>query len=154
MLLPARSSTDAVERRSVTAMETTSRGIAAEVITRYCQAWQMGDMATLVGLYSDDVVLVWPGRHALAGEHCGKQAALDALIGFSVHTDRELATVHEVYGDNDHAVARVTERWIIDGAQIEVERLLRYRVVDGSITECVVYERDQYEVDALLGEPI
>jgi hypothetical protein len=123
---------------------------AGAIISRYCAAWVAGDVATVVDLYDDELVLTWTGSHHLAGEHRGKTAALDALLRLQLATNRSPVAVHDILAEGHRAIAWVTERWERDGSDLEVDRLLRFEVRGGRIVACRVHETDQHAVDLWL----
>jgi ketosteroid isomerase-like protein len=123
---------------------------AGAVVRSYCDAWLAGDVAALFDAYHDDVVLEWPGRHRLAGEHRGKDAALTALITLQASTDRTVLRVHDVAVGERSVVALVAERWTRNGVTLELDRALEYTVADGLILSCRIYESDQAAVDEWL----
>ena len=121
-----------------------------EVLQRYAEAWQRGDVAVLVGSYHDDVVLHWFGHNPLAGEHRGKAAALAALADLQKRVSRRLVAVDDVLASADGGVLLVRERFERDGRVGELARALVYRVRDEKLAECWVYDRDQRDVDEWL----
>lgn len=123
---------------------------AVTVVERYAEAWLTGDLATLVDCYHDDVELHWFGRSPLAGRHAGKPAALQALAALATRTRRTLVAVEVVVGSGDRALLIARERFERDGRSAEVTRLLLYRVGDGRLRECRVYDEDPALVDSFL----
>ena len=117
------------------------------VIRKYCEAWQTGDVATLVACYHDDVVLHYFGRSPLAGDHRGKAAALAALARVQHLTNRRLLEIHDVLASDDHAVILARERFERDGRRHDTNRVLVYPVRDGKLAECWLYDDDQRAVD-------
>lgn len=117
-------------------------------VRKYCEAWQSGDLATLVNCYSDDFTLHYFGRSPLAGDHVGKPAALAALQKVTQLTNRKLIEVHDYLASDDHAVVLARERFERGGKTLDVGRVLVYDVKDGELAECWVYDDDQRAVDA------
>ncbi len=117
------------------------------VVRAYTDAWLGGDLVTLLGLYHDDIVLHYGGTNPLAGEHRGKDAALTVLLAVQEKTQRVPLAVLDVLESKDHAAAWIRERWTVDGTETELTRLLVYRVADGQLAECWVYDNDQALVD-------
>jgi ketosteroid isomerase-like protein len=58
--------------------------------------------------------------------------------------------VRDVLASDEHAIALTCERFERDGRAARLERVLVYRVRDGKLAECRVYDRDSAQVDALL----
>lgn len=119
-------------------------------IRRYCDAWERGDVATIVDCYHDDVVLHWFGRNPLAGDHRGKPAALGALMQLQQRANRTLVAIHDVLASDDHGVVLARERFERDGRVLEANRVLVYHVRDGKLAECWIYDEDQRAVDEIL----
>jgi ketosteroid isomerase-like protein len=120
--------------------------VTEHVIHTYCRAWGAGDLTTLLDCYAEDVVLHWHGRNRLAGSHRGLPAALAALAEFQQRTGRELVEVTDVMVGDGSASIVVFERL---GGRV-VRRVLVYRVRDGRLAECWVFDEDQRFVDELL----
>lgn len=124
---------------------------AREVITRYCDAWQRGDMPALVDCYSEGFTLHYFGRSPLAGDHVGKPAALATLAKATQLTGRQLLEIHDSLASDDHAVVLARERFQRDGKSLDVSRVLVYHVKDGRLSECWLYDDDQRAVDEFWG---
>jgi hypothetical protein len=125
---------------------------AATIVRRYAEAWLAGDLATLVDCYHEEIELHWFGRNPLAGRHAGRAAALQALSALTMRTRRTLVAVEAVMGAEDQALLIARERWERDGRSIELRRLLLFRVADGRLRECRVYDEDQALVDGMLSK--
>jgi len=120
------------------------------VVRAYTDAWLAGDLAAVVDLYHDDLVLHYGGSHSLTGDHVGKDAALTALLTVQARTERVPVAVLDVMASADHATAWVRERWTVDGEQRELTRVLVYRVAGGRLAECWLYDTDTELVDRAL----
>jgi hypothetical protein len=122
------------------------------VIDRYCDAVLSGDIVTALDCYAEDIVLNWHGRHALAGTHRGKDAAVAALIAFAQRTERKfLDFPARMYGPARGAV--ISREALGQGAaRVEIDRILVYAVRDGRFTECWVYDADPDRIDRLVGK--
>jgi len=117
-----------------------------ELIATYASAWEAGDAPTLVGLYHDDIVLHWFGQNALAGDHIGKPAALQALFKLGQLTNRKVK-VHDILSGAGHAAILAHETWQRDGQTMEVNRVLVFHLRDDKLAECWVYDENQRAVD-------
>jgi len=120
------------------------------IVRAYTEAWLAGDDAAVVDLYHDDLVLHYGGAHSLTGDHVGKDAALTALLTVQARTDRVPLAVLDVMASAEHATAWVRERWTVDGEDHELTRVLVYRVADGKLAECWLYDTDSALVDRAL----
>ncbi len=129
---------------------TTAKTDDATVVRAYCDAWMAGDVMAVLALYHDDLTLMWPGRHRLAGTYEGMAAALDALLELDAATNRVPVEVVDVLDGEHGAAAIVRERWCRDGASIEVLRALHYTVLEGRLRTCRVFECDQPAIDEWL----
>jgi len=149
-----------VNRRTLlTVLALTPTGAAAmtqkteilDAVERYARAWAAGDMAAIVGCYGEGFTLHYGGSNALSGDHLGKAAALATLAEFSRRTGRTLARIVDVMAGGERGVVIARETLGPDGARVEVERTLVYRVEGGLFAECWVYDQDQALIDRLVG---
>jgi uncharacterized protein len=124
-------------------------GAVRDPIERYAEAWTRGDLRSITACYHDDFVLHYFGRHALAGVHVGKAAALRALAEFSRRTGRELVAVVGTLRGAERGAIVAREK--LGPERIEVERVLVYSFADGLLKECWVYDQDQRLIDRLVG---
>jgi hypothetical protein len=121
------------------------------VAERYCEAWSRGDIDAVLALYDDGFELHYFGTSGYAGDHRGKEAAVQALAAVSAEARRELLGIDEILASDDGAVIVARERLTRAGESHEIRRLLRYRIAEGRFTECWLYEEDQALVDRLWG---
>lgn len=121
-----------------------------EVVRAYTDAWMAGDLLAVLDLYHDDLVLHYGGANAFTGDHVGKDAAIATLLAVQERTQREPIAVLDVMESAEHATAWVRERWIVDGAPRELDRILVYRVADDRLVECRLFDFDQALVDRVL----
>jgi uncharacterized protein len=117
------------------------------VVKRYADAWVANDLRAIVDGYHDEVVFHYFGRSPLAGTHRGKAACLAILKQVREKTNRRLVSVRDVLAGQFFGVIVAVERFERAGASVEIERLLRYRVRDGKLAECWIYDEDQRLVD-------
>lgn len=123
----------------------------ADVLRRYAQAWSAGDLTAILDAYADDVVFHYFGTHDHAGTHVGKHAAVTAMAAVSAKAARTLLAITDVLvGSDDLGAILAVERLERDGEAVEIQRVLHYRVADGRIAECWLYDQDQRLVDRLL----
>lgn len=124
------------------------------VMTEYLAAAKRGDWEAAYSYFSDDIVVRIPGRSAFAGEHHGRDAAIDYIQSIREHfTDGgiELEVIDMLFGRGRVALL-VEERFHGDGPPVTIRRTNVYRVHGGQIVEVSIFEGDQYAVDALAGE--
>ncbi len=122
-----------------------------DVVRAYCRAWTRGDAAAITALYHDELTLIWPGRHRLAGRHTGRDAALAALLELQSITNRVPVEIVDVLAGERSVIAIAIERWSGEGEVVDVRRALEYTIADGKLRTCRVYEADQPTVDAWIG---
>lgn len=117
------------------------------VVKRYADAWAASDVQAIVDSYHDEVVFHYFGRSPLAGTHRGKAACLAVLKQVREKTNRSLVSIRDVLAGEHFGVVIALERFERGGAAVEIERMLKYRVRDGKLAECWVYDEDQRLVD-------
>jgi ketosteroid isomerase-like protein len=116
-------------------------------LDQYAQAWREGDLTRMFDAYADDVVFHYSGETDLAGDHVGKDAAVEAMIAASTRATRTLVEIVDVLaGDRLGAIVAI-ERFERDGRSADVQRVLLYRVDGGRIEECWLYDADQPLID-------
>lgn len=127
---------------------------AVEVVQTYCRAWLGGETLAVFELYHDDLTLIWPGNHYLAGTHSGQHSAVEALLNLQAVTNRVPVSILDIMKGESCVMIKVLEQWRSgEGAaerSIEVVRVLEYTVVDSKLHTCRVYESDQPAIDAWL----
>lgn len=123
------------------------------VLRAYADAWLAGDLATLFGFYAPDIVAHYGGTSPFAGVHVGKDRFVDVLVESAVRSSRALVAVDVVLDDGTVGALFVREALVVDGERIEIERALRFRLEDGRIAECWLYDHDQHLVDRAWSEP-
>ena len=125
---------------------------AVEVMRRYVDAMRRHDWEAGTAFFADDIVVRIPGRSSFAGEHRGRQAALDyiaAAVARSEGRDIELELVDTLVSDERVALL-VRERFGHEDGTVEISRVNVYRVRGDRIVEISIFEANQYEMDELL----
>ena len=120
-----------------------------DVVRRYADAWVAGDLGRVLGMYHDDFTLHYFGTSPLAGTHQGKGAATQVLADATVRSGRVLVEVVDVLAGDERGAVVVVERLGRGDDARDVQRVLLYRVEDGKLRECWLYDEDQRFVDAL-----
>ena len=116
-------------------------------LRRYVDAWTSGDLEGVLGTYAEDFTLHYFGSSEFAGDHVGRQAALQVLLAVSTRAARTLAGVEALLADDEGGALVATETLERGGESATVRRLFRYRISDGLIRECWLYDEDQRLVD-------
>lgn len=124
-----------------------AQGEIHAVVRRYADAWVANDLKAIFDCYHDEVVFHYFGRSPLAGTHRGKPACLALLKQVREKTQRQLIEIKDVLAGEQFGLIVAVERFERDGQATQLERLLRYRVRDGKLSECWIYDEDQRLVD-------
>jgi hypothetical protein len=101
----------------------------------------------MVESYHDDVVFHYFGHSPLAGDHRGKAACMAVLKQVREKTNRKLVAILDVLAGEQYGLIVAVEQFERDGAKVNLQRLLRYAVHEGRLSECWVYDEDQQLVD-------
>jgi uncharacterized protein len=120
------------------------------VVKRYADAWAANDMKSIVDCSHDEVVFHYFGQNPLAGTHRGKPACLAVLKQVREKTNRKLLSIRDVLVGEVFGVIVAVEQFQDNGRAVQLERLLRYTVRDGKLSECWIYDQDQRVVDSIL----
>jgi ketosteroid isomerase-like protein len=124
-----------------------SRTETESVLRGYAEAWMAADLEQVLGSYHEDFVLHYMGESPLAGTHEGRDAALAILGQASFRTSRKLIEVEDVLvGDDFGALIAIED---LGDPPRRVRRLLLYRVIDGKLGECWLFDEDQRFIDWL-----
>lgn len=121
------------------------------VVQRYADAWAANDLKAIFDCYHDEVVFHYFGQSPLAGTHRGKTACLAVLKQVKEKTNRRLVAIRDVLAGERFGLIVAIEQFEHEGRAFELERLLRYAVKDGKLSECWIYDEDQRQVDEVLG---
>ena len=127
---------------------------AAEVMTDYLAAAKRGDWDAAFSYFSEDMTVHIPGESAFAGDHRGRDAAIEYINAVRNHFMNggiELEVV-DMLASEERVALLVAERFFGDDLPITIRRANVYRVRGGEIVEISIFEADQYVVDAMIGE--
>ena len=123
------------------------RSETERVLRAYATAWLASDLDAVLASYHDDIELHYMGQSPLAGTHRGREAAFVALGQASVRTQRVLIDVEDVLvGESLGALIAVED---LGDPPRRVRRVLLYRVEDGKLRECWLFDEDQRFIDSL-----
>jgi uncharacterized protein len=117
------------------------------VLRTYADAWLRSDHTVIFACYADDIVAHYGGSSPFAGTHVGRDEFVKVLINVAVRSQRELLAIEAVYDDGATGAIFTREAIIVHGQRHEVLRSLRFRLHDGLIAECWLYDQDQHLVD-------
>ncbi|MFM8861240.1 MAG: nuclear transport factor 2 family protein [Acidimicrobiia bacterium] len=117
------------------------------VLQAYAAAWAAGDLEAVLASYHDDIELHYMGTSPLAGTHSGRDAAFAALGLASQRTARILIEVEDMLvGASLGALIAIED---LGSPPRRVRRVLLYRVADGKLRECWLFDEDQRFIDDL-----
>jgi hypothetical protein len=119
----------------------------ARVLCEYADAWLASDLEKVLAAYHDDITLHYMGESPLAGTHSGREAAFVALGQASARTSRKLIAVEDVLVGNSLGALVVVED--LGEPPRRVRRVLVYRVQDGKLRECWLFDEDQRFIDGM-----
>jgi ketosteroid isomerase-like protein len=122
-----------------------------ELMRRYLDAAHAGDFETAYDFFADDILFHIPGRGPFAGDHRGKQAAIDYITrarALSEGGKVELELI-DTLSSGDRVAFMLRERFHVDGWVVDIRRCNVYRVAGEKIVEVSIFEADQYAVDEL-----
>ena len=119
----------------------------SRTLHEYARTWLSGDLERILASYHDDIELHYMGASPLAGHHSGKVAAFEALAQASIRASRRLIDVEDVLVGSKMG-ALVTREEVGEPSR-EVKRVLLYRVQDGKLRECWLFDEDQRFMDDL-----
>ncbi|MEN9792378.1 MAG: hypothetical protein RL330_456 [Actinomycetota bacterium] len=122
-------------------------GEISAVLRKYAEAWLSSDLETVLASYHDDIELHYMGESPLAGSHRGKDEVFTVLGLASSRTARRLIDVEDVLVGASMGALVVIED--LGEPARRVRRILLYRVEDGRLRECWLFDEDQRFVDAL-----
>jgi ketosteroid isomerase-like protein len=115
------------------------------------EAFNSGDVQTVLGLFADDVVWHNLGTSPLAGDYRGKQAVMELFGRFLQLVDSQQTAIHDILANDQHTVVLATVTLSREG------RTLEQRVTDvihpdaeGRVVEYWRFSEDQGKVDQFL----
>ena len=124
-----------------------------DVIGRYLDVMRSGDRETGYKFFAEDVSFHIPGRSPFAGDHRGRDAAvnyIESAIALAHEGEVELELI-DTLASRDRVALLLHERFKRPDGVIDIRRANVYRISGGQIVEVWIFEADQYAVDALFG---
>lgn len=122
----------------------------AVVMDRYAKAWTLND-PSIFDLYHPTFTLHYFGRNALSGDHVGKDASIRALSELARRTRAKLIRVLDTAAGHDHGILIARIRLGREGAQVEMDRVMTYKVENAQLRECWQFNQRQDLIDELVG---
>ena len=118
-----------------------------EVLRSYADAWLAADLEQVLSAYHDEIVLHYMGESPLAGTHEGRDAVMEILGQASFRASRKLIEIEDVLvGESLGAILAIED---LGEPPRRVRRVLVYRVDEGKLRECWLYDEDQRFIDEL-----
>jgi ketosteroid isomerase-like protein len=117
-----------------------------ELLRRGYDAFDKGDIETVMSLFTDDVILHVGGKSQLAGDYKGKQEVMGVfgkLVELSGGTFKE--EVHDIVANDRHGVVLSTTTAQRDGKTLSQKSLEVHHIEDGKINESWAWTEDQDE---------
>ena len=107
-----------------------------------------GDLATVMDLFSDDIVWHSGGNNILAGVYEGKEAVLGYFGRLMQETGGSFKNdIHDLLANDEHGVALVTSSATRGGKSYEENSVHVFHMRDGKVTEYWSFAEDQSLVD-------
>jgi ketosteroid isomerase-like protein len=117
-----------------------------EFLRKGYDAFEKGDIDTVMTTFADDVIGHVAGKSQLAGDYKGKQEVMGLfakLMELSGGTFKE--EVHDILANDRHGVALSTTTAQRDGKSLSLKTLEVHHIENGKITEFWAWSEDQEE---------
>ena len=123
-----------------------------ELVERAYAAFAVGDIATIMDSWTDDVAWHTGGGSSLAGDYEGKEAVAAFLGAIVENTGGTFsAELQNVLADDTNGFSLHKATAMRDGEELEAWTVLGYRFRDGKVSEIWSFDFDQAIVDRILG---
>lgn len=123
------------------------------VITRYFDALESGDFATVAATFADDIVWHQPGDNQFSGVHKGGAAVGELLGGMMTVSEGTFALKRNAPLMVNGSIVAAPVGWTAkrSGAEMDVVGVDLLRVADGKVAEVWLFTADPAEEDAFWG---
>ena len=119
-----------------------------EVARSATEALAKGDMEGFLSLHTDDAVVHFPGRGAMAGDHRGKDGVAKMFQQQMQLLDSPLEIEnHDILASDDHTVVLTKTRASRDGKILEQNQVVVMHIEGGKIAEVWLQFSDQQALD-------
>ena len=123
-----------------------------ELLRRGYAAFSTGDMATVFGLFADDMLWHNGGSNQLTGDVRGHEAIMGFFGKLMEATGGTLRLeVHDVLANDTHGTVLVTAHADRDGQPMAVREVNVWHIADGKATEFWSFAEDTAEYDKMIG---
>ncbi|MBA3778140.1 MAG: nuclear transport factor 2 family protein [Chloroflexi bacterium] len=122
-----------------------------DAIRQSTDALNRGDVERFLSFHTNDVVIHFPGRSPLAGDHRGQEAARKLIQG---QTQAGGTTeIHDILSSGEHAVLLGLVRFTPPGGQpIEDRQVIVLHHREGKFSEVWIYPENQYGLDEMIAQ--
>jgi ketosteroid isomerase-like protein len=115
------------------------------------EAFNTGDLPTLIDLFDEGIVWHFPGGSKLAGEHVGRDATLRFLGEYGAAAEGTLhAEVIDVMASDEHVAGWARDTAAARGRSLDVHAALVFRMREGRAVEAWHCFDDVTAVDRFL----
>lgn len=119
-----------------------------DLVRRGYAAFGSGDIPTLNGLFSDDVIWHVGGRSSITGDYKGKAE----VFGFFGRLAQETGgtfrlDLHDVLANDEHAIGMVKTTGERNGRTLDDDGVQVFHIEGGKVTESWFHPGDQYASD-------
>jgi uncharacterized protein len=115
------------------------------------EAFANGDMDTIRGNSTDDLVWRVPGTNPLSGDKKGIDATLAYFAQlFEVTGGTLKVDLQDIAVGEKHVIAKQRNSMERNGKKMAFDAVLVFTFRDGKICECSEFENDQHALDAFL----
>jgi ketosteroid isomerase-like protein len=114
------------------------------------EALSKGDMEGFLSNHADDIVVHFPGRGPMAGDHKGKDGVAKMfqqqmqILDAPPHIEN-----HDTLASDDHAVVLNSVRATRGGKTLEQQQVVVMHIKDGKISEVWLQFSDQQAMDEM-----
>jgi ketosteroid isomerase-like protein len=121
----------------------------AAVLRRAYEAFNKGDIDTLVELFDESIQWHLPGRSSMAKDYQGRDATLAyfGLIGQETGGTFRAELQHLLTDDDDHVVGIQRSTGERNGKRLDVGNCIVFQVKDGRVTDGREHFHDLYAWD-------
>ena len=121
----------------------------AAIIRRGYEAFNSGDMNTLIEVFDESIVWHLPGRSSVANDYQGRDATLAYFGQLAQETGGTFrAELEDVFtDDDDRVVGMQRSRAERDGKRLDVGNCIVFQLKDGRVTDGREHFNDLYAWD-------
>ena len=124
----------------------------AELFKRGYAAFQTGDLDTVRTLFDENIVWHIGGHNHNTGDYKGIDNVLATFLQNAQETNGTFKVeVHDVLGNDTHAVALATVSGEKDGATLHDNYTHIVHIAGGKVTESWIFQENPAETDAFWG---